>query len=59
VILPDDTTVDFRTGATVYRVMTSEGTMYNNWAPITLGPDGGSVYIGCLGGLVSMRDTVS
>ena len=51
------TAVDFGTGATVYSVMTGEGVMYNNnWAPITLGPDGRTVYVGCLGGLVSMRD---
>ncbi|HWR70844.1 MAG TPA: hypothetical protein VN415_07285 [Dehalococcoidia bacterium] len=51
------TAVDFQTGATVYSVMTGEGPMYNNnWAPITLGPDGRTVYVGCLGGLVSMRD---
>ena len=54
------TAVDFETGATVYSVLTGEGPMYNNnWAPITLGPDGSTVYVGCLGGLVSMRDTIT
>lgn len=52
------TAVDFATGRTVYRVLTGTGLNYNNnWAPITLGPDGGTAYVGCLGGLISIRDT--
>jgi len=51
------TAVDFQTGATVYRVLMGEGLLYNdNGAPITLGPDGGIAYSGCLGGLLSIRD---
>jgi hypothetical protein len=50
------TTVDFRTGETVYRVLTGTGLGYdNNWAPITLGPDG-TAYVGTLRGLVAVRD---
>jgi hypothetical protein len=50
------TTVDFDTGATVYKVLTGTGDGYNNnWAPITISPDG-ATYIGTLNGLISIRD---
>ena len=39
------------------RVLTGVGLGYNNnYAPITLGPDG-TAYVGVLGGLLSVRDT--
>jgi hypothetical protein len=51
------TAVDFETGNTVYSVLTGEGPFYNNnWAPITLGPDGGTAYIGAIGGLIKIQD---
>ena len=50
------TAVDFRTGATVYQVLTGTGLGYDNHsAPITLGPDG-TAYVGTLRGLVAVRD---
>jgi hypothetical protein len=46
------TALDFRTGATVYKRFSGEGLGYNNnFAPVTLGPDG-TAYVGVLGGLV-------
>ena len=51
------TAVDFRTGNTVYRVLTGTGVNYNNnWSPMTLGPDGATAYVGTLVGLVAVRD---
>jgi hypothetical protein len=50
------TALDFRTGRTVYKVLAGEGLGHNNnYAPITLGPDG-SAYVGVLGGLVRLAD---
>ena len=52
------TAVDFTTGDTVFKVLTGTGIGFNNnYAPITLGPQGGTAYIGTLNGLVSVRDT--
>jgi hypothetical protein len=52
------TAVDFATGETVFKVLTGTGLGYNNnYAPIILGPQGGTAYIGTLNGLVSVRDT--
>jgi hypothetical protein len=51
------TTLDFRTGRTVYRFRAGEGLGYNNnYAPITISPDNGAVYLGVLGGMIMMRD---
>jgi hypothetical protein len=51
------TALDFRTGRTVYRFRAGEGLGYNNnYAPITIGPDNGAVYLGVLGGMVMLRD---
>jgi hypothetical protein len=51
------TTLDFRTGRTVYKARAGSGLGYNNnYAPVTLGPDG-TAYVGTLGGLVALRDT--
>jgi hypothetical protein len=51
------TALDERTGRRVWSVRTGDGLGFNNnYAPITLGPDG-TAYIGVLGGLVSVRDS--
>jgi hypothetical protein len=51
------TAIDFRTGRTVYRFRAGEGLGFNNnYAPITIGPDNGAVYVGVLGGMVMLRD---
>jgi hypothetical protein len=50
------TALDFRTGRTVYSRLAGEGLGFNNnYAPVTIGPDGG-VYLGVLGGMVSFHD---
>lgn len=50
------TAIDFRTGRTIYQQLAGTGLGFNNnYAPITLGPDG-TAYVGVLGGLVAMRD---
>jgi hypothetical protein len=49
------TALDFRTGATVFRRLAGDGLGYNNnYAPVTLGPDG-TAYVGVLGGLAGFR----
>lgn len=51
------TAIDFRTGATVYKRLAGEGLGFNNnYAPVSLGPDG-AAYVGALGGLVRLADT--
>jgi hypothetical protein len=53
------TAIDFATGRTVFRVLTGTGVRYdNNWAAISLAPDG-SAYVGVLNGLLRVRDSVS
>jgi hypothetical protein len=50
------TALDFRSGRTVYKRLAGEGLGFNNnYAPVTLGPDG-TAYVGVLGGLVELRD---
>jgi hypothetical protein len=50
------TALDVRTGATAFRRLGGEGLGFNNnYAPITLGPDG-TAYLGVLGGIVAWRD---
>lgn len=50
------TAVNARTGKRVWSRMTGVGLGYNNnYAPITLGPDG-TAYVGVLGGIVAVRD---
>jgi hypothetical protein len=50
------TAISFRTGRTVWERLAGEGLGFNNnYAPVTLGPDG-SAYVGALGGLVLLRD---
>jgi hypothetical protein len=47
------TALDFRTGRTVYRRRAGTGFGFNNnYAPVTLGPDG-TAYVGVLGGVVA------
>lgn len=50
------TALDARSGQRVWSVLTGVGLGYNNnYAPITLGPDG-TAYVGVLGGLVAVHD---
>jgi hypothetical protein len=50
------TALDFCTGRTVYRRLAGTGLGYNNnFAPVSLGPDG-TAYVGALGGLIALRD---
>ena len=50
------TAIDFRTGETVYKRLAGLGLGFNNnYAPVSLGPDG-TAYVGVLGGLVALRD---
>jgi hypothetical protein len=47
------TALDFRSGRTVYRRLGGTGVGFNNnYAPVTLGPDG-TAYVGVLGGVVA------
>jgi hypothetical protein len=49
------TALDFRSGRTVYRRLAGTGILFNNnYAPVTLGPDG-TAYVGVLGGVVAFR----
>lgn len=51
------TALDARTGRRVFSQLTGVGLGYNNnYAPITLGPDG-SAYVATLGGLVKVTDS--
>jgi hypothetical protein len=50
------TAIDFHTGRTVFRRLGGGGLGFNNnYAPVTLGPDG-TAYLGVLGGAVLWRD---
>ncbi|MFC9675019.1 hypothetical protein [Streptomyces sp. NPDC056949] len=50
------TAVDFRTGEPRWKQLAGTGIAYdNNWAPVTLGPDG-TAYVGVFNGLVAVRD---
>ncbi|WP_328877137.1 hypothetical protein [Streptomyces sp. NBC_00299] len=50
------TAVDFRTGATRWKQLVGTGLLYdNNWAPVTIGPDG-TAYTGVFNGLTSVHD---
>jgi hypothetical protein len=51
------TALDFCNGRTVYRRLAGTGLGYNNnFAPVTLGPDG-AAYVGALGGLIRVADS--
>lgn len=48
--------LDARNGESVYRVRTGVGrALDNNWAPLTIGPDG-TVYVGTFGGVIALWD---
>ena len=50
------TALDFRTGKTVWKSLMGQGLGFNNnYAPVTIGPDG-TAYVGVLGGLALVRD---
>ena len=50
------TALDFDSGRTLYKRLGGEGLGHNNnYAPVTLGPDG-TAYVGVLGGLIALRD---
>jgi hypothetical protein len=50
------TALDFRTGRRLWSRLAGEGLGFNdNFAPITLGPDG-TLYSGVLGGMVALRE---
>jgi hypothetical protein len=50
------TALDFRSGATVYKRLSGVGLGFNNnYAPVTLGPDG-AAYVGVLGGVTRFSD---
>ncbi len=51
------TALSFRTGRTVWKQLAGYGLGHNNnYAPVTIGPDNGTAYIGALGGLIALRD---
>ena len=50
------TAIDFRTGETRFKRLAGYGLGFNNnYAPVTIGPDG-AAYVGVLGGLVRVAD---
>jgi hypothetical protein len=50
------TAVDYRSGKTQYKILTGYGPNFdNNWAPLTLAPDG-TAYVGTSKGLVAIWD---
>ena len=52
------TALEARTGRLVYKQLAGTGLGFNNnYAPVTLGPDG-TLYQGVLGGMVAIRDAV-
>ena len=51
------TAIDFRSGQTIYKRLAGTGLGFNNnYAPVTLGPNG-TAFVGVLAGLVSLRDS--
>ncbi len=51
------TAIDARSGKRVWSRLTGTGLGFNNnYAPITLGPDG-TAYVGVMGGILAVRDT--
>jgi hypothetical protein len=53
------TALDYETGETRFKILTGVGSEFdNNWAPITLAPDG-TAYVGTSTGLVAIWDGVS
>ncbi len=50
------TAIDFRTGKTVFKVLSGTGLGYNNnYSGLVLGP-GGTAYLGAIGGIIALRD---
>ena len=50
------TTIDYRTGKTVFQQYAGSGLTYNNnYAGLALGP-GGDAYLGVIGGIIRLRD---
>ena len=50
------TAIDFRTGKTVYKVLAGTGLGYNNnYSGISIS-QGGTAYLGSLGGIMALRD---
>jgi hypothetical protein len=50
------TALDFRDGKTVFSRLAGSGFGHNNnYAPVTLSPDGATAYVGVLGGIVAFR----
>jgi len=48
--------LDFETGETVFKIHTGVGQFFdNNWAPISIGPDG-TTYVGSFKGIMAIRD---
>ena len=53
------TALDFQTGKTIYKALAGHGFGFNNnYAPVTIGPDG-AAYVGVFGGLVALRDATT
>jgi hypothetical protein len=53
------TALDFRTGRTVYKVLSGTGSIgyNNNYAGIAVAPGGRGAYLGTLGGLIAFFDS--
>jgi hypothetical protein len=50
------TALDFRNGQTIFSRLAGTGFGFNNnYAPVTLSPDGATAYVGVLGGIVAFR----
>ena len=50
------TALNYQTGKTQFKILTGIGSgLDNNWAPITLAPDG-TAYVGTLKGIVALWD---
>jgi len=48
--------LDFESGETVFKIHTGVGQYFdNNWAPISIGPDG-TTYVGSFKGIMAIRD---
>lgn len=50
------TAVDFHTGQIVFQRLIGQGTTFNSYGTVNLGPDGETAYVGVLGGLVKVTD---
>jgi hypothetical protein len=51
------TALDFRNGRVIYKRLAGTGLGFNNnFAPVSLSPNGRTAYVGVLGGLVMLRD---